>query len=215
MELQELAAQLREPKGQNGIETAKNMNVTNVNMIAKTINELDLGQNAKVLEIGPGNALHLKEIFKKNLDITYHGIDISQTMIDEATQTNGDFVAQNKAIFSLVDGKKIPFPDQSFDVIFTVNTIYFWESPELFLREIKRVLSQNGQLVIAYIPERVMRKIPFAQFNFNWFCEEKIEALLQKNNFESTLLISEKEDIISNSGEKIERIFNIVVAKNI
>jgi len=213
-ELQELASQLSHPKGENGIATAKSMNVANGNMIEKVIDQIDVVANTRILEIGPGNGLHINYLFKKNQDIFYKGIDISELMVAEAKSLHVEHIASNMAIFERTNGEIISDKDNSFDAIFTVNTIYFWKNPMEYLQKIARVLEPNGQLVIGFIPKNVMEKIPFSKFGFNLFENENVVQLLEKSNFEIINVISETEEVLSNTGDKKIRTFTIVKAKN-
>jgi SAM-dependent methyltransferase len=44
---------------------------------------------------------------------------------------------------------QIPYPDESFDKAFAVNSFQFWPSPVADLRELRRVLRPGGRLVLA------------------------------------------------------------------
>ena len=82
-ELQQLAAQLSNPKGEKGIQVAEMMNFTNSGLISKAIELLNITNENRILEIGPGNGSHVGSIIK-NENTVYYGIDISETMIAEA-----------------------------------------------------------------------------------------------------------------------------------
>jgi SAM-dependent methyltransferase len=60
----------------------------------------------------------------------------------------------------LYEGKKLPFEDETFDKIFTVNTVYFWENPVEFLNEIYRVLKDDGTFVLTFGQRDFMEKLP-------------------------------------------------------
>ncbi|MCC5905642.1 MAG: class I SAM-dependent methyltransferase [Balneolaceae bacterium] len=61
--------------------------------------------------------------------IRYTGIDISKLMVEQASGINKEWIEERRADFILTDGKKIPFQNKQFDLVFSVNTIYFWEEP--------------------------------------------------------------------------------------
>lgn len=157
-ELQELASQLSHPKGENGIATAKSMNVTNDNMIRKTIGCIDFRDDQHILEIGPGNGSHLPYLFEKNNTLYYTGIDISELMVSEAKTINEKWINYGQAAFEITNGENIEKPNSVYDAVFTVNTLYFWKNPTAFLGEIYRVLKSNSQFVIAFIPKNTMEK---------------------------------------------------------
>lgn len=209
-ELQELANQLSHPKGENGIATAMSMNVANDNMIRKAIGQISFAGNATVLEIGPGNGKHIKYLFEKNPNIKYFGADISELMVQEATNLNSEFTVSGKAVFELSDGEKLSYPDSFFDSVFTVNTLYFWKNPKEYLQEIKRVLKPNGQFILAFIPKSTMEKIPFSKYGFELYENESVASLLEEAGFSIATIQSEEEEVLSNTGDVKIRTFTII-----
>jgi len=211
-ELKELASQLSHPKGENGIATAKSMNVANDNMIRNVINQIDVSDKINILEIGPGNGLHIKYLFEKNPTINYVGIDISELMVQEATELNTEFTNNGKAIFELTDGEIIENENNSINAIFTVNTLYFWKNPKEYLQEIFRVLKNDGQLVLGFIPKSTMEKIPFSKYGFELYDNETVHDLLEEIGFKIDKIISKTEEVLSNTGDKKIRTFTVIKA---
>jgi len=211
-ELKELASQLSHPKGENGIATAKSMNVANDNMIQNVIARIDLKDNSKILEIGPGNGLHIKYLFEKNPNIKYIGIDISELMVQEAIELNSEFTNNGKAIFELTDGEIIEKENNSINAIFTVNTLYFWKNPKEYLQELFRVLKNGGQLILGFVPKSTMEKIPFTKYGFELYDNESVQNLLEEIGFKIDKIISETEEVLSNTGDKKIRTFTVIKA---
>ena len=211
-ELKELASQLSHPKGDNGIATAKSMNVANDNMIRNVINQIDVFDNIDILEIGPGNGLHITYLFERNPTINYIGIDISELMVQEANELNFEFTNKGKAIFKLTDGEIIEKENESINAIFTVNTLYFWKNPKEFLQEIFRVLKNDGQLILGFIPKSTMEKIPFSKYGFELYDNESVHNLLEEIGFKINKIISKTEEVLSNTGDKKIRTFTIIKA---
>jgi len=209
-QLQELAAQLRCPDGQDGLKVGEMMNFTNHNMIAKAIESLNLAFANSVLEIGPGNGSHAKDIISKDESITYTGIDISPLMVEEARKLNAGL---ENVSFELTNGSSIPFSEGRFDKILTTNTIYFWPNPQSYANEIARVLAREGTVTIGFIPESTMQHIPFAKYGFTLYSIEKVSAIMEAAGLEVVSAVTEKELVISNSGQQIEREFVLFTAK--
>jgi len=211
-ELKELASQLSHPKGENGIATAKSMNVANDNMIRNVINQIDIFDSINILEIGPGNGLHIKYLFEKNPNINYIGIDVSELMVQEATKLNSEFTNNGKAIFELTDGEIIEKENNSINAIFTVNTLYFWKNPKQYLQELFRVLKNDGQLILGFVPKSTMEKIPFTKYGFELYDNENVQNLLEEIGFKIDKIISETEEVLSNTGDKKIRTFTVLKA---
>lgn len=211
-ELKELASQLSHPKGENGIATAQSMNVANDNMIRNVINQIDFQDNFRILEIGPGNGLHIRYLFEKNQTINYIGLDISELMVQEANFLNSEFTNDGKAFFELTNAENIEKEDNSINAIFTVNTLYFWKNPKDYLQEILRVLNKKGQFILGFIPKSTMEKIPFSKYGFELYDNESVEKILEEVGFTIDKTLSETEEVISNTGDKKIRTFTVIKA---
>lgn len=211
VELKELAKQLRCPDGEGGIKVGEMMNFTNSNIINKAIESIDLQNGDIVLEIGPGNGSHVKEIIA-GTKINYYGIDISETMIAEAEKLNRGL---GNITFQQSEANNINFQDHFFDKVFTTNTIYFWEHPQDYAYELSRILKPEGIISIGFIPKSTMQNIPFAKFGFVLYDIETVIQLLKTAGFSNLTVKTEKEFVTSNSGEQIEREFVILSAKKL
>mgnify|MGYP006183231109 FL=1 len=179
------------------------------NIISKAIDSLQIKPDDTILEIGPGNASHVNYLLTKAGSLRYYGIDISETMVAEAQRINSGLL---NVFFKLSDGHTVPFEDNYFNKIFTVNTIYFWKNPDSYLQEINRVLKPGGKISIGFIPESTMQHIPFAKYGFTLYSIEKVTDIMGNNGFTDSTAITETELIKSNSGEDIEREFVIFTA---
>ncbi len=210
-ELQVIASQLKHPSGEKGIEMANMMNETNINMTRHSIQNLNISKENKILELGHGNAGHVEFLFEQAENLKYYGLEMSELMFQEARQINRNFVSQKQAFFSLYDGNKIPFEDESFDKIFTVNTIYFWQQPEKLLLEIYRVLQPNGNFCLTFAQEDFMKQLPFTQFEFELYNTEKAQQLIEKTPFKIVYTETKTEKVKSKTGELADRDYTTIV----
>ena len=212
-DLAELETQLSRPHGLNGIEVARRMSATNRKLIEKTIVSLGISDNQWVLEIGHGNGIHVNYVLEQSAGIKYLGIEISETMHEEAKRLNQTFLGEKVKNFALYNGTKIPAKDNSFDKIFTVNTIYFWENKKLLLSEIKRVLKHNGIFSIGYVDESSMTKLPYVMKKFDLFSDNKVKKMMNDNGFVVVSKSTDYENITNNMGDLINRKTHIMQVK--
>ncbi|WP_343657662.1 class I SAM-dependent methyltransferase [Chryseobacterium sp.] len=211
-ELKILAQNLANPQGEKGIEIGEMMNATNISMTLESIKKLVIEDDQHILEIGHGNAGHLKSIMNLAQNLRYTGIDISETMHHEAQKLNKEFESQ--ADFVWYEGKKLPFQDRTFDKIFTVNTVYFWENPEAFLNEIYRVLKDEGTFVLTFGQREFMEKLPFTEYDFTLYSNDEMEELISKSHFKRMKISEKEEEIKSKTGnETIRRMYTILTIK--
>src|SRR5690606_33437900 len=81
------------------------------------------------------------------------------------------------------DGETLTFGDATFDKIFTVNTLYFWDAPERQLSEIRRVLRPSGIFCLAIASKAFMETMPFSTYGFRLYSAEEASQLLANNGF--------------------------------
>ncbi|QQQ29643.1 class I SAM-dependent methyltransferase [Chryseobacterium indoltheticum] len=211
-DLKILAQNLANPQGEKGVEIGEMMNATNIGMTLESIKTLLIEDDEHILEIGHGNAGHLKSILNKAKDLTYTGIDISETMRKEAQNLNEEF--KDQADFILYEGRKLPFEDEVFDKIFTVNTVYFWDNPVEFLNEIYRVLKNTGTFVLTFAQRDFMEKLPFTKFNFKLYNNDEMEELISESRFKRMKISEKEEEIKSKTGDElIKRNYTVLTIK--
>lgn len=99
----------------------------------------------RILDFGCGIGTSLPYIRKHCPSALLTGADVSGESLHEARQQYGDI-----AEYRLLDGKSLPFPDQSFEAIFTACV--FHHIPEAVhlsvLAELRRILVPAGFLII-------------------------------------------------------------------
>lgn len=210
IETRKLSKQLRCPVGEEGSELGQTMYESNKNMISDTVRALRVGKKSRVLEIGPGNGEHVDEILKERFLVRYFGLDISQTMIRDAQNINTEFIEQRKATFELYDGRNIPFVHNFFDRILTINTIYFWEFPELFLDELYRVLKPGGTLVITFVDAKTMQGLSFADGSFELYDIPRMTKLISSSPFTDFDIRTKTEHVESKDGNMVDREYLVV-----
>jgi len=203
-DLREIARQLRRPAGEFGRQVGVEMNSGNFWINRYALDVLQAGPNENILEIGMGNGFFVKDILSRDRSITYAGCDFSDVMVEEAERINAEFVRSNQARFFFTDGDTLPFNDKDFDKIFTVNTVYFWDRPEPIFAEIRRVLKDEGRLIIAVRPRSVMEYFPVVKYGFNMFSKTELADLLLRNGFEMTGALEKQEMPQSFNGTRIE-----------
>lgn len=178
-----IASQLRKPEGEDGIKTSESMNQGNKFMNLQTIDMVNPSANDRILEVGMGNGWFVGEILERHPTIHYTGFDYSPLMVQEAKRINAGWVDKKRADFVLGDVSSLPFPDKSFNKIFTVNTIYFWKDNATVFKEFRRILKPGGILIIAIRPKRQMKNYPFTKYGFTMYSNSDLKEMLIANGF--------------------------------
>ena len=205
-DLKNIAHQLSKPDGEAGQQMGEMMNATNIGMTTDCINQLRLNDYDSVLEIGHGNCGHLHYLLDKATDLRYTGLEISSLMSDEAQKINAPFLRENIA-FRIYDGLTLPFEEARFDAVFTVNTLYFWQEPKVFLKEIYRVLNKKGKLLITIADKSFMEKLPFTKYVFTLYETAEVEILAESAGFKVTEIKENTDEVRSKAGDLVTRKF--------
>jgi ubiquinone/menaquinone biosynthesis C-methylase UbiE len=213
--LKEIASQLRKPHGEHATEVGERMNKGNQEINLLAINTLNAQANDVILEIGMGNGFFVKDILSLAPAIHYIGCDFSEPMVEAAILHSKEFIDNSQAKFFLASADSLPFESPTFNKIFTVNTIYFWENPTMILDEIKRVLKPQGQLLIAIRPKAIMEQYAFTQYGFTMYTKEDLCTLLTENGFKVTQAFEEQEPDQEINGETITVASLIVCAEKV
>jgi ubiquinone/menaquinone biosynthesis C-methylase UbiE len=192
-QLKAVASQLRQPQGEAGIQVGEKMNEGNAFLNMAAIKQLQLQPHDKVLEIGMGNGFFVKDILSNDPSIQYTGCDFSELMIEQAQKLNECYIQQGQAQFVLGEADELPFDNESFNKVFTVNTLYFWIHPATVLAQIKKVLKPGGLFIIAIRPKHTMELLPFVKYGFTLYSRDELTNLLAGNGFAITNIFETEE----------------------
>ena len=135
--------------------------------------ELDLiarqfSPGARILEIGAGNGQQAVELSARGFAV--EAIDIASS------------VYRGSRVFPIIDydGSRIPFPDRSFDFVFSSNVLEHVANLTLMHSEIARVLKPDG---------RAVHVLPTHSWRFWTTLDAFLFALKQLRSLQSELLI--------------------------
>ncbi len=135
--------------------------------IAKNKNVLDLGCNT-----GYGTAI----LFKAAKRVV--GVDVSKEAIKTAKKNFGNLGID----FHVIDGKQLPFEDNEFEIIISFQVIEHIVDYNIYINELKRVLSPNG-IVFFSTPNALLRldpgMKPWNRLHVREFNHSQLEALLK------------------------------------
>lgn len=123
------------------------MKIAMNNMIDNLAGTLNLSGGCVVLDAGCGEgttAIRLAE--KYNLKV--EGIDLIDFNIKNANKRISNSSVQKSVNFSVGDYTKLPFPDNHFDGVYTMETLVHAPDYKSALLEFRRVLKPGGKLVL-------------------------------------------------------------------
>lgn len=178
-----LARQGRCPTGLLGAVVGRIMAHETARENAAAVDLLNLGSTDHVLEVGFGHGRTLGEIVNRVPRGFVAGVDASPDMLRLATRANRSAIAHGLLEVEEADSQALPFPDQHFDKLLSVHTLYFWNDPLIELREFRRVLRDSGRLVLGFKPKSQSTDAQFPAEVYTFRTVEEVRCLLAEADF--------------------------------
>ncbi len=136
------------PTGKAGEEMLARMNESHAALTMWGLSHFDWRGDENVLDIGCGGGANLKHMSARIKTGHLTGIDYSKISVQESRKLNADDIEDGR--MDILEGsvEKLPFDDDSFDKITTVESFYFWPDPPKNLKEVYRVLKKGGTFLL-------------------------------------------------------------------
>ena len=158
---------------------------SDIEQIDRIVQYIPQGQNVHILDIGCGNGKMLGYL-QKRTGAYIHGFDYSGKAIETAQNlftTNAEF---REGIIGEVD-----YPEEAFEVVISMDTMYFAKYMDAFVAQIKRWLKKDGVFFVGYQEGDVMEKTECATTTV-------LAKALEKNgmNYEVTDITEQTYDML-------------------
>lgn len=119
--------------------------------------ELEKEPFTDLLDCGCGTGPMISLLYEKYPEKNYTGIDLTPKMIEVAKRKNMKGVE-----FVVGDCEKLPFAENSFDVVICCESFHHYPDPQAFFNSVYRVLCPNGRFVL--------RDMTMSSAAVRWFC---------------------------------------------
>lgn len=120
------------------------------NVIPTFIDYWKINENSSILDVGCAKGFMIYDFLRIMPKIKIRGIDLSTYAIENA-------IIPTKSLVSVANAKNLPFKDNEFDYVISINTIHNLEKSEcgLALQEIQRVSKKKSFITVdAYNSEQ-------------------------------------------------------------
>lgn len=116
----------------------------------------ELGEDSKILDVGCAKGFMLYD-FRRIVGCVVRGIDVSEYAIQNSLEDVRPFL-------SVADARELPFPDDYFDLVISINTVHNLDGDCLVkaLSEIQRVSKQHTFITVDAYRSKEERKAMFA-----------------------------------------------------
>ncbi len=113
---------------------------------------LGVGPSDRILEIGFGPGIAIRELSRRATHGLVCGVDHSAIMVRQATRRNAAAVRAGRVDLRLGSAEQLPAFAERFDKVLVVNNLGTWREPVERLKEIHRRMRPGGRIAIASQP---------------------------------------------------------------
>ena len=160
------------------------MNHFNKGIIDATLNAFPVNRKLEyIVEVGIGSGKAIQLLAKKYPKAKIIGVDYSKTMLESTKRRNRKLIKSNRLKLQLSSIDTMEIESNSVDLLFTINTLYFWSDPDAVCREIMRVLKENASFILSFNPGEEMNKEAYPSDIFTFYSVEEVKAILERNKF--------------------------------
>ena len=191
---QHISRQFGKPSGLLGRMLERGMSKRTAGDAEWTVSLLGIQPNSRILEIGFGGGVSTQLASRQASQGFVAGIDHSTTMVQVARKRNADAIRAGRMELNYGDAAAIPYPDDSFDIVFSLHSIYFWSDPVECLRGFRRVLRPGGLLAITIQPKDRWAKDRMEAPGMTLFLGDEVAEMFSSAGFENVRTESFKAD---------------------
>lgn len=125
---------------------------SNIEQIDMIFNYIPQKENVNILDVGCGNGKMLGYLQSKT-EVNIYGFDYSETAINTAKKLFPEKSNFKEGVIGETD-----YPDSTFDVIVSMDTMYFANDMNAFVAQIKKWLKKDGVFFVGYQEGEVVPK---------------------------------------------------------
>ena len=190
------------PVGNLGKAMLRRMNGSHRPLRDWAFAQMEWKPDMRILDVGCGGGAAIADMLERAPGSVIYGADPSPDALILAGETNAAHLG-SRVFLEEAGVSALPFPEESFDLVTAVETVYFWPSPAADFREIRRVLKPGGRVAVlceADDPAQVdMEKLNFA---LTVYRPEELGALLRGAPFRNVLARRRGDGYLLVTGEK-------------
>jgi len=140
---------------------------------------VNIDSKSRVLDLGCGEGRNIRYFLENNCDVV--GIEENEEALRILKSLYE--IDNDKLICSDAKTALNTFSENHFDLVVCWGVMQYLDEPEAILQEIGRVLKKGAHLIISFTSEQDERERADTVKNF--YSEDKIKKLIEKNNFEA------------------------------
>ncbi|WP_396613930.1 methyltransferase domain-containing protein (plasmid) [Haloferax sp. S1W] len=150
-------------------------------MRGEAMDLVEIEPDDHVLDVGCGTGFATEGLLQHTEHV--YGLDQSVHQLEKATEKFG---TRGPVQFYRGDAERLPFADDSFDLVWSSGSIEYWPNPIAALDECRRVVKPDGAVLIVgpnYPESSIFQTLADAIMLF--YDEEEVDRMFDEAGFES------------------------------
>ena len=149
-----IRSQFRQPRGFTGWLAGWEMALRSSNRQRNVwaVSLLGVEPTDRVLEIGFGPGIAIRELSRRATQGLVCGVDHSAVMVRQATRRNAAAVRVGRVDLRLGSAEHLPTFAEPFDKVLVVNNLGMWHEPDERLKALYRLMRPGGRIAIVSQP---------------------------------------------------------------
>jgi len=185
-----LSLQARKPTGLFGqYVMTRIFNSVNADLNSFVKETLGLKINDNILDIGFGPGRLINDMAGIITEGVIDVIDFSDTMLSQASKLNKYYISIGTVKLQKGECSNLPYDNETFDKLCSVNTLYFWNEPDKYFQEMFRVLKNGGKIVIGFRDAKQMKLLNLSKDIFNTYSLDEVIDLLSNSGFSNSHIV--------------------------
>ncbi|MBR2283393.1 MAG: class I SAM-dependent methyltransferase [Ruminococcus sp.] len=189
-----------DPKGILGRIMLTTMDKEHLPMAQWALGQIKIPDDGKVADIGCGGGYNIRRMLGMSAKAEFYGLDISDESVKRAQKVNKEQLGKRVNIIK-GSAEKLPFKDNTIDLITAFETVFFWKDPEQGFREVYRSLVKGGCFAVIN---------NYGDPNIDWekkvpcmtrYTAEQISDMLEKAGF-ADISVNKKDNLFLVKGRK-------------
>jgi ubiquinone/menaquinone biosynthesis C-methylase UbiE len=140
-------SQCQRPTGWLGRFLLWRMNARHSGVTDWGLAHISIGRHYTILDVGCGGGRTLSKLARATEGKVY-GIDYSEESVAASKRTNARWIDMGRVEVRHGAVSQLPFRDGMFDLVTAVETHFWWPNLPMDLREVLRVLTAGGMLIV-------------------------------------------------------------------
>lgn len=185
----DLFVNARNPQGKLGEKLLDWMTINHESLSRWGISHLDIEKDDLILDIGCGSGVNVERFLEFSEKV--YGIDYSKLAVEKSIRLNQKAIDEGRCEIIQSSVSNLPFEDNSFDILTAFETVYFWPDIVDDLKEARRVLKDDGILLICNEavpkPDAERQRELVELLGMNIYSEDQFYEYLREAGFSEVL----------------------------